>query len=568
MWGGWVTSDLHQDLCGDVERERVRFGVPGCAVLVVHEGEVVLRAGFGERDVRRRLPVGEATLFPIGSSTKTFTAALCALVVEEGLIGWDEPVQPHLPGFAMRDLVATQQLTLQDMLAHRSGLPRHDLLWYAARDGSMSRSDLLAAVRHLEPNKAFRESWQYSNIMYTAAGELAGRLLGCSYEQAVRERLLDPLGMTRTSFSVHDLTAEDDVARPYVVVDEHDGPFEVPFASLDLVGPAGNINSSVADLTPWLLELTGRVPAERSPVLSAAVLERLRTPVIPLSQLSPLSIGKSVGYGAGTAIDDYRGYRVFHHGGNIDGFSSQVAVVPETGSGVVVLTNRNSSGLRDALPYVLLDRLLGLAPQPHGQATWEKESSLRGAVPGARPVTEIRADRPPVRSLADYAGSYVHPGYGEAVVTTDRERLVLRYRAVEGELIHQQLEVFDLSTSLGGEQRHLPTQFLHDLGGEVCAMSVVLDQAVPAIRFARRPDLSAVTEEVLEAAVGTYRMGLISLVVARSATSLSVQVEGTPARRLAPAGGLRFSADGLVVELLPPDRIQTPYGEFVRATSA
>jgi CubicO group peptidase (beta-lactamase class C family) len=562
-----VSSELISGLSALVEQERERFCVPGCAVLVVHGGEVLLRKGFGQRDLARDLPVTEQTLFPIGSSTKTFTAAVCALAVEEGLIGWDEPVVDHLPGFALKDPVATLQLTLRDMLAHRSGLPRHDLLWYAASDGPMSRTELLAAVRHLEPTHGFRETWQYNNILYTAAGELAGRLFGCSYEDAVRKRLLDPLGMHRTGFSVSELATHDDVARPYVVTDEQAGPVEVPFASLDLVGPAGNINSSVVDMTPWLLELAGRPPADREPVLPPSVLERLRTPVIPLSQLSPLSIGRSVGYGAGTAIDDYRGFRVFHHGGNIDGFSSQVAVIPETGSGVVVLTNRNSSGLRDALPYVLFDRLLGLDPQAHGAAVWEKESSLRGAMPGAKPLTEVRADRPPARPFSEYVGTYTHPGYGEMVVERDDERLLLRFRSVAGELVHQQLEVFDLSAVLGGEERHLPVQFAHDLSGEVSAVAVVLDQALPAgIRFERQPDTSALTEELIEGALGTYAMGPLTLVVARSGDGLSVQLEGGPARRVTAVGGLRFAVEQLVVELVPPSAIKTPYGLFERVT--
>ena len=560
-----MTEPLISDLSALVEQERERFGVPGCAVLVIHDGEVVLREGFGRRDLAQDLPVTAQTLFPIGSSTKTFTAAVCALAADEGLIGWDEPVQQHLPGFAMKDPVATQQLTLRDMLAHRSGLPRHDLLWYAASDGSMSREELLAAVRHLEPSRGFREAWQYNNLVYTAAGELAGRLFGCSYEDAVRKRLLDPLGMRRSGFSVTALDDDDDVARPYVVTDEEAGPFEVPFANLDQMAPAGAINSSVEDMTAWVLELIGRPPADRPSVLSPTVLERLRTPVIPLSQLSPLAVGKSVGYGAGTAIDDYRGFRVFHHGGNIDGFSSQVAVIPETGTGVVVLTNRNGTGLRDALPFVLFDRLLGLEPHPHGATLWEKESSLRGAMPGARALTQVRADRPPVRPLSDYVGSYAHPGYGEAVVELDEDRLRLRYRIIVGELVHQQLEVFDLSTTLGGEERHLPVQFWHDLSGEVSALSVVLDQALPAgIRFERQPDTSAVTEELLESAIGTYAMGPISLVLTRSGDGLTVQIEGSPPRQVKAVGGLRFSVEGLVVELVPPSTIRTPYGEFER----
>jgi CubicO group peptidase (beta-lactamase class C family) len=558
--------DLEDTLAQLVERERERFGVPGCAVVVIHAGEVVLRKGFGTRDIDEQLPVETSTLFPIGSSTKTFTAAVCALAMEAGLIGWDEPIAAYLPGFALKDPVATQQLTLRDMLAHRSGLPRHDLLWYAASDGTLTRDDLVQALRHLEPSYGFRERWQYNNLLYTTAGELAARLFGCSYEEAVRKHVLAPLGMDRTNFSVDELHSDDDAARPYVVAPNGLEPVEVPYANLDLIGPAGNINSSVDDLTGWLLELIGRTPAGREPVLSSTVLELLRTPVIPLSEVSPLTIGRSVGYAAGMAVDEYQGYRVFHHGGNIDGFSSQVSTIPETGSGVVVLSNRSSSGLRDALPYVIYDQLLGLEQQAHGQTTWEKEQVLRaGLATAGRGLTEPRPGLPAVRPLTDYVGRYRHPAYGELQIeAAESGHLTVTYRAVSGALHHCHLEVFDLQADLGGEDRHLPVQFFHDLGGNVAALSAILDPAVPPIRFERQAETAHLTEEVLAALAGTYELGPITVDVTSRGGRLSVRIDGGQPRAVAPVGDLRFSAEGITVEFVPPGSIKTPFGEFTR----
>lgn len=556
---------LKDDLAALVETERQRFGVPGCAVLVVHDGKVVLREGFGRRDLARDLPVTTSTVFPIGSSTKTFTAALCALAVDAGLIGWDEPVVGHLPGFALQDPVATRELSLRDMLAHRSGLPRHDLLWYAASDGSLSRTDLLRALRHLQPSRGFRQAWQYNNLLYTAAGELAGQLFGCSYEDAVRQQVLKPLGMARTSFSVRDVQDNDDAARPYVG-DDGNGHVEVPFASLDLVGPAGNINSTVEDLTGWVLELLGR-PQGDTPVLSSTALELMRTPVIPLSEVSPMAVGRSVGYGAGLAIDDYRGFRVVHHGGNIDGFSSQVSLIPETGSAVVVLCNRSSSGLRDALPYVVYDRLLGLDPKPHGEHLVGVEQLLRaGMKQGQQARTTCRPDSPPVRPPADYVGRYTHPGYGPLDVLAGEDgQLRVQYRAVRATLNHRHLEVFDLHADLGGEDTHIPVQFFHDLDGEVSALSAVLDPTVSPIRFERQVDTAHLTEEVLTSLTGTYALGPIQLVVARRGRSdLVVRIAGGQPRPVRPKGGWSFAVDALTVEFVPPDAVRTPYGEFTR----
>jgi CubicO group peptidase (beta-lactamase class C family) len=557
-----MTSAAELDLITLVEAERERFGVPGCAVVVVHDGEVVLQQGFGVRDTATGAVVTTSTLFPIGSSTKTFTAAVCALAAEAGLIGWDEPIAPHLPEFALKDPVASQQLTLRDALAHRSGLPRHDLLWYAASDGSLTRTDLIRTLRHLEPNRGFREAWQYNNLLYTTAGELAGRLFGTSYEDAVRTQLLEPLGMKRTGFRVADLEEDPDAAVGYVVAPEGGPAAAVPYASLDLVGPAGNINSCADEMARWLLELVGGRP---DPVVPASVLDLLRTPVMPLSDVSPLTIGRSVGYGAGLAIDDYRGHRVFHHGGNIDGFSSQVSVLPETRSGVVVLCNRSSTGLRDALPYVLYDALLGLAPHTHGTTTLEKEQALRAAYAAVgRPVTPEQP-RPAVRPLEEYAGTYRHPGYGDLAVVSEGDGLAVRYRAVSGVLNHVQLEVFDLHADLGGEDRHLPVQFFHDLAGDVSAVAAVLEPAIAPVRFERVVDTSHLTPELLRSMTGTYSLATVSLVVTAAGERLTVRINGGQPKVVSPAGGLRFRSEGITVEFLPPDAIRTPFGEFVRS---
>src|SRR5438067_1522600 len=295
-----------------VETERVRFGVPGCAVAVVHEGEVVLAEGFGMRDIDRDLPVTAATLFPIGSSTKTFTAALCATLVRDGLLEWDRPVRDYLPEFRLHDPAATDGVTFRDLLSHRSGLPRHDLLWYTA-----------------------------------------------------------------------------------------------------------GING-------------------QPPLLDDGDLRELRSPLATFPEDSPFLIGNSVGYCLGLMLEDYRGYRVAHHGGNIDGFSAQVSHLPEAGAAVIVLTNRDQTCLRDALPCLVYDVLLDLPSQPHGERLWEKEEALRTGVEQAKQQrTGAARDLPVVRPLSEYVGSYTHPGYGELRVTDDSGALRGTYGSVSGPLEHR-----------------------------------------------------------------------------------------------------------------------------------
>lgn len=557
---------LVRDLREIVETERRRFAVPGCAVVVVADGEVVLCEGFGERDVDRSLPVTPQTLFPIASSTKTFTAALCALLVEDGLLAWRRPVRDYLPELRMADPVATEQVTVHDLLCHSSGLPRHDMLWYAACDG-MSRADLVDALAHLAPSRGFREAWQYNNLLYMAAGQIAGRVTGGSYEDALRSRILDPLEMARTNLSVAQTGADPDAARPYVAPEPGEPLREVPFAPLDLIAPAGALNSCAADLVPWLMTLLGRGVAGGAPLLSAHLLTALRTPAMPLPERSLLAGGDPVGYGLGQIVEDYRGHRSVHHGGNIDGFSSQVSMIPSAGCAVAVLTNRDGTALRDALPYLVYDRLLGLTPTPHGQTMLAQEEALHlGRAQARRRTSTHSAYLPAVRPAHDYVGGYRHPGYGDLVVSLAGDGLHARYRAVAGPLHHRHLEVFTLVTDLGGVSTPLPVQFFHDVDGDVTAAAVTLDVGAVPVRFDRLPDAGTLGDDLLDALAGTYRRGPLEVTVERHGPSglVAVLLEGPPVE-LEHRHGLVFTAGGVRVEFTEDGRLVTAAGEFVLA---
>jgi CubicO group peptidase (beta-lactamase class C family) len=558
-------SDLREQLRVHVERERERFSVPGCAVTVVTDGEVLLADGFGLRQAGSDLPVTAGTLFPIGSSTKTFTAALCAALVQDGLLDLDQPVHELLPGFRLQDPVATQLLTLRDCLSHRSGLPRHDLIWYAG-EGRMSRDELVAAAAHLPASKPFRQTWQYNNILYTLAGHLAGRICGGSYEEGVQQRILDPLQMSRTNFRVAEVEKDHDHARPHVLDDE-DVQKEVPYAHLDLVGPAGCINSCATDLGAWLLTLGGRGVGDREPLLSQAVLADLRSPTMPLPPGALVATGAAVGYGLGVVVEDYRGHRVVHHGGNIDGFSSQVAVIPEAGLGVAVLTNLGTTPLRDALPYVLFDELLGLEPRGHGTTYLDRWRAVRSGAAQAKQKRATAAPRlPQVRDLSDYAGRYHHDGYGDLDVACDGPDATVTYGALQGRLEHRHLEVFDLVVSAGGDDARFPLQFTHDLEAEVDAVRVRLDPLLPPLRFVRVPDDAHLTDELLDRLKGTYHLDALTAEVSRrGSTALRLSVAGGPAHPLRLVRDTTFSLDDAAIEFAPDgSRITTPFGELVQ----
>jgi CubicO group peptidase (beta-lactamase class C family) len=537
-----------------VQQELRRFEVPGCAVVVVRDGEVVLCEGFGLRDVEGHLPVTADTLFPIGSATKTFTSALCVLLAHEGLLDLDRPVAEVLPGFRMHDPAATAGLTLRDCLSHRSGLPRHDFLW-SAGEGRLSRADLIRALAHLEPSQPFREGWQYNNVLYVLAGELAARATGGTFEEALAGRLLEPLGMHRTNQRVSETLNDPDHAVGHV-----SGPAAVPHTSLSLVGPAGHLNSSARDLVSWLRALLGKRPD----VLPEPVLAELRTPVVPLPP-GGFRAAPALGYGLGLAVEHYRGHLVTHHGGNIGGFSSQVLTAPEAGIGIAVLCNPADTALRDALPYALLDQVLGLEGVDHGLRFREREEANRaGAVSLPSAAVPLR---PRVRPLEEYVGRYRHAAYGDIVIRLVGEQLVADYLAFEDQALeHKQLEVFDLVLVSEGQEHRLPVMFTYDLAGEVDGLRAAMEPAVPAMHFTLVPETAHLTEQVLAGLEGDYRRGPIMACVRRRAgTELVLSISGGAWRPLVPWSRLRFGVDGGFVEFDEQLGLVTPVGVFARA---
>jgi CubicO group peptidase (beta-lactamase class C family) len=540
-----------------VESERERFGVPGCAVVVVKGDEVVLAEGFGKRDVDSDLPVTADTLFPIGSSTKTFTSALCATLVDEGKLDFDAPLSSYLPGFALQDPIATQLLSVRDCLSHRSGLPRHDLIWYAG-DGILTRDDIVARLPHLPPTKPFRQAWQYNNLLYLTAGHLAGKLAGGTYEDGVRNRILTPLGMTRTNFSVVETQADGDHAKPYVRNVGDDIAKQVPYASLDLAGPAGNINSCVNELVPWLRTLLG------GGLLSDSVLKELRTPAWPVVPMFDEGVARNVGYGLGLVIEEYRGKRVTHHGGNIDGFSSQVLTVVEDGVGIAVLTNLGASSLRDALPYLILDLLDDAEPVDHGATYHARMTAMLDAADNAKKSGAARS-KPlaAVRPLTDYVGEYAHPGYGPVSIG---EGLTFSYYGLpEGVLEHRHLEVFDAVVHVGGDDNRFALQFTHDLEGEVDGLLVKIEPTMPPQRFERQHSSAHLTDEFLDEVAGTYALGALKAVVTRRGDKeLLVAVAGGAPVALVPQSGRAFTLEGTPVEFTEDGRLTTPMGDFQR----
>src|SRR5215470_5233869 len=272
-WGQESAPAKLQKLDALADQAMKQWKVPGLAIAVVQDGKVVYAKGYGFRDLESKLPVTPETQFPIGSITKSFTALTFAILKDEGKADWDRPIREYLPEFQMNDPVATEQATARDLLSHRTGLPRHDLVWYSS---GASREELVNRIRYLKPNKGFRSAYQYNNLTVMTIGFLEGKLSGLGWEGSVRQKVLAPLGMNQTSFSVSDIEKNGNHASPYELKNEQVS--KVPFHNIDAIGPAGSINSSVEEMSHYLALQLGDGTYQGKRIVSEANLREMHSP--------------------------------------------------------------------------------------------------------------------------------------------------------------------------------------------------------------------------------------------------------------------------------------------------
>lgn len=431
-----------QGLDAYITRSMADWKVPGLAIAVVRNDSVVLAKGYGVRTLGRPERVDAGTLFAIGSTTKAFTATLVAMLVDEGKVKWDDPVTNYLADFRMYDPYVTRELTVRDLLTHRSGLARGDPLWYL---GDLPRDSVLHRLRYFKPAWSFRSHFGYQNIMYVAAGQLAARAAGTSWDDLVRRRILTPLGMTGSNTSTNGLDRLPDVATPHAEVD--DTVRIVPWHNIDNAGPAGSINSSVLEMAQWLrFQLAGGKIGGK-PLVSAAAFGETHQPqtIIPREALKiTAQEAHFVSYGMGWLLHDYRGREIIEHNGGIDGMSALVALLPEENTGLVILSNLEGNNLTYALMYRVFDAYLKQAPRDWSTTIRKADDEVDARNKQEEKNAEAQrvTGTSPSLPLDKYAGTYVDTLYGEATVRREGSGLVFRYGATMADLAHWQYDTF------------------------------------------------------------------------------------------------------------------------------
>lgn len=479
---------LDQSFDARIDSVLKAWKVPGIGLAIVKGDQVLMIKGYGYKDLEQKVPVTKDTKFAIGSVSKSFTVTAMASQASDGKLDWDAPVRRYLPDFMMFDPMATERMTPRDLVIHRSGLPRHDVMWGG---GTFTRDELYQRLRYLEPTRDFRAVWQYQNLMYMAAGYLSGKLDQTSWEDVVRARVFRPLGMATADFSVADLQRSADYALPYARL-PNDSVVKIPYRNLDAIGPAGSINASPAEMIRYVTMHLNRGKLEGREILKPNAAREMQIPqmVMPVGQEAGpggVDLGES-SYGMGFMIQTYRGRKMVHHGGNIDGFSAEVNFLPNDSIGVVVLTNLNGTATRDFIPFMVYDRLLGLPPidwSGRYKAQADRQRARQDSI-RTRDAASRVANTQPSHPLTDYAGTYNHPGYGDVKITVESGKLAFSYSSFALGMEHWHYDVFETQARSTANPIRWRVQFHADATGIITGLTIPIESALKPMMFTKK----------------------------------------------------------------------------------
>lgn len=450
------------------------FQVPGAAVVVVADGQVALAAGYGTREAGGDDPVTPETAFDIASLTKAFTATTAAALVAEGTVHWRSRAAERLPSLKLQDPVAQEHATLADLLTHRTGIGRRMTI---ALNASITRDELLEHLDLVEPDAEFRAGFTYSSLMYAVAGEMLARAAETTYEDAVKSRLLEPIGLTHTTFGPP-AGPDADVAVPHLVTDGSAMPIEPIDASLAAAGIG--LYSTANDMGRWLAFHLANGRIEDTQVVPAAAVKATHQPQVVM-RADGLPDAPILTYGMGWEVSVWKGHLRLSHGAGGAGSTAQVMLLPDDGIGVAVLTNSALNPIPDLVcERVALQAIGEPAPDRLGQARalLARMDEMRAAQKTRMRVRQ-NPDAPPSRPLADYAGTYGHPLYGEVEVTATDVGLAVTFHGLPFEVEHLHDEVFLIGHPLFDEQ---PAEFISE-DGTVTALVIPFDPAPSPIRF-------------------------------------------------------------------------------------
>ena len=508
----------------------------GVSIAVVEKGKIIYTGGFGYRDIDKKLPVTENTQFAIGSCTKAFTASILGMLANDGKVDLDKPVRNYLPELKFQNEFTNTHATLRDMMCHRTGLPRHDMSWYASW---ATRNELLERIQYMEPTAALRERWQYNNFMFLAQGSVIEKLTGKSWEENMKEKLLKPLGMDNTNLSTKDMEKSADHSLAYASTDS--SIKAIPYRNIDAMGPAGSINSSAKDMAKWLItwinggKYNGKEIIPSSYVSQAMTIQMATGGGIPLAENPDVHFS---GYGLAWGMVSYRGHYRVEHGGGIDGFITTTGFFPSDSIGIFVSSNQG--GVSSSIRNFIADRMLKLSYHNWSKYQLDNANKAKDAAKAVVKNDSIghQFNTKPSHDLKDYTGTYSNPGYGKIEIAMKDGGLVSKFNSIDIRLDHFHYDQFNaviLDPSLD-DQDPIRFSFHIDAKGEISKLTVPFEEGVKDIEFEKETKAMDVKKDELQKYTGDYELapGMMAKFYIKGEKTLYAFIEGQPEYELVP----------------------------------
>jgi len=517
------------------------WNTPGIGVGIVVNDKLVFAKGYGYRDYEKKLPFTPTTLCQIASNSKLFTAVSSGMLVEEGKLTWDKPVRESVPTIQFYNDQLNNNVTLRDMLAHRTGVTRHDSIWFKS---PFTRKELFEKLKYLEPQEPMRQTFLYNNLMYAAAGNIIELKSGKTWERFVHEKIFAPLEMKTTTFSISDMTQHPDHGVPYKEKRDSFELYKIPYyEDTEGIAPAGAIISNIDELSHWLIALMNEGKYNGKQVLPANVLKATLQPAIGLPNVAGEALGYwellNPAYGMGRQTAAYRGHLMTFHGGDLPGFHSQVSFMPNDKIGVIVLViSDHSAPLYNVVSYNVYERLLGMDQTPWSQRQLTRR--LAGKKAGTEARAKAGGDRvpntKPSHALADYAGEYENSAYGILKIGLKSNALQFGFHAFDFPLSHFHYDRFD--TPDDEQYGRFSVNFRTNPQGDIDGAVISLDES--EVVFTRKPE--TIEPALLEKLAGDYitPTKVKFQVLYQPGTGLSLAFPGGPPQKLIPIKGLKF----------------------------
>lgn len=472
-----VTPSIDINIDEIIEEIRTDWKIPGLAICIIKEGKIILAKGYGYRDLKKNLEVNKETLFPIASCTKSFTALSAGIQVDKDKLDWDTPITKYLPDFQMYDPYITENITMRDLLSHRSGMPQHYRMYF---NSGLSRKEIIPRIKFLEFSESFRYSFQYTNLMYMTAAYIIENISGISWEEFIHENVFSPLEMAASNFSLTNSEKTGNFSLPYRY---SEGKIQaISYFKVGSMNPAGGIISNIQDLSNWLLMLCNNGQFQDKQIISKKNLDEMKTPHTRIPQLLKGENFPWSFYGLGWGIRTYKNYLLISHGGGFDGFSALISFIPEECIGIAVLTNMENSPVPSILTNTIYDLFLDLDKTDWNAKYKEIFSQQRANIKSPK---EYIINNINESSIDCYIGEYFNPGYGSLFISEKKNHVLeITHNNLESIINYieeDEFESIDEKFNLGSNP--IKITFNRNRKGEIESVSIPFEPKVNNIVF-------------------------------------------------------------------------------------